>query len=684
MAFKNNSNSWEQAPMLRLLLPFVPGIILYDNIATALIGQKTLCFGMLFLATLLGLVVFLGLQKRAYPIASFIVSQLCLFILAISICYIHDDRNKKDWHGHFMAQNKTMTIARISANPIEKSKTIKYELDLLALADGQQHLKITGTAFLYIYKNDTTITIHLGDTILLPNQWTRISNTGNPFEFDYRKFCQRKNIFYQQFAAADQVCIYGHSDPEKSGLLNRTHLYCIQNIEHYVTDSNTRALLKAMLLGDENDIDPNVREAYSDTGIIHIVSVSGAHVALLFIAVSFILRGIKTKKYEWLKLVAALALIWFYVLLAGASTPALRAAIMFSIITFGHILQRDTNPLNQLITAAFILLLFEPMWLFTIGFQLSFLAVLSLIIFYESIIQLWQPRHKVLSFLAKSIAASIAAEILVAPLVAYYFHSFPPMFILANIFAALAMTVILGLGMLLLIFGKINFIAAGIASIVVFISRIFHSLIDLLQQINHPVFKTIYITGLTLLLLYCFLGSLSVFLFQKKKAALRIALLLLLIISLLSLQTSIQTNHQQKLIVFNDNSNAQIEFISGHQYHIIQGSEDLNYAVKNAHIGFCATKRSTQSIPQAIELNHQKILLLDSNIIIPKSFPVDILIVQSWSDKVDVAALKQSFSPAKIVITNNQTKRQMIQWAQQCAAEKIALHNTKADGAFLF
>jgi competence protein ComEC len=450
-----------------------------------------------------------------------------------------------------------------------------------------------------------------------------------------------------------------------------------------------------MLLGDERDIDPSLREAYSDTGIIHIISISGAHVGILFAAISALFGLINNKKIKWVQLWLSLGIVWFYVLMSGASTPALRAAIMFSIMAIGAASQQQANPLNQLLSAAFVLLLFNPMWLFTIGFQLSFIAVLSLIIFYPSLSSLLQASTPVAQlsskgifgycvlFVKNAIAASLAAEILVAPLVAYYFHSFPPMFIVANVLASLAMTIVLILGMLLLLFAPISPIAHALASILIFITQAFHRWISYLQQINLPLFKTIHLSALALVLMYIIVFGLTCFWLLKSKKGLWIGLFALFAFSIQHVYTSWQIAHQKGIIVYHQKGEALIESYKGRDFAIINGATTESFAQKKAHIGLHLKNEKTVAEKAACMIRGQKIVVLRSEDRLPDSFPIDILILASARPKVDVHKLHKIFRPKKIVLANNPKIYALKDWESQCAKHKIAVHNIQKDGAFI-
>ena len=681
---------WEQAPMMRFLAALLTGILMYDAFA-----PKDIAPSVILLGCSISFVLYVLLSlKNQHRLFSSIVGLFSVALMGFSICYGSDSRQRNDfWGKQLVAEQYSLVV--VSAEPITKNKTTKYEVAALKSIDSHQVKESVGKAFLYVLKSGKEQKFTLGDTLLLPNTWKPINNSGNPFELNYQQQCARKGIYFQQFMDQQKIRVYATKNNNSFSLIQRTHNYGIRSIQQNIKDSNTSALLKAMLLGDERDIDPSLREAYSDTGIIHIISISGAHVGILFAAISALFGLINNKKIKWVQLWLSLGIVWFYVLMSGASTPALRAAIMFSIMAIGAASQQQANPLNQLLSAAFVLLLFNPMWLFTIGFQLSFIAVLSLIIFYPSILSLLSSNtlkkksnsnrffEYCTHFLKNAIAASLAAEILVAPLVAYYFHSFPPMFIVANVLASLAMTIVLILGMLLLLFAPISPIAHALASILIFITQAFHRWISYLQQINLPLFKTIHLSALALVLMYIIVFGLTCFWLLKSKKGLWIGLFALLAFSIQHVYTSWQIAHQKGIIVYHQKGEALIESYKGRDFAIINGATTESFAQKKAHIGLHLKNEKTVAEKAACMIRGQKIVVLRSEDRLPDSFPIDILILASARPKVDVHKLHKIFRPKKIVLANNPKIYALKDWESQCAKHKIAVHNIQKDGAFI-
>ena len=677
-SLKTHTSIWERYPIIKVLLPFILGIIIADHVDYRM-GNNSIWIAVLLV--FISLFTHILCKKASW---CSLINRACILLaftfLGIYISAARNVRQQANYMGHLKDSN-ALIAGKITEPIKETENTYKISLSCLSYYTPKLQKTICGKAFVYVFKKGNTLKLQVGDTILVPNHWQTIRNTGNPFSFDYAQYCARKNIYLQQIIHAEQIIPYNKK--QQVDWLQQLQQYCVHNIEQHIHDNNTSALLKAMLLGDERELDPQLRQAYADTGIIHIISISGAHVAILFALINLALSWIKQQRFTIIKYLLGLSFVWLYVLLAGAATPALRAAILFSIISLGTILKQERNPLNELLSAAMLMLLFEPMWLFQIGFQLSFLAVLSLLLFYQPIVGYWQVKNRLGLWLWKSSATSIAAEILIAPLVAFYFHSFPPMFLIANLIAGLSMSIILILGLILMIMGKIVFIGKPVGFLITCGVQAFHKTINLLQTLNISAFQRIYLSFGGLLLLYLFIVFVAQWLLQKHKKSLGFALMSLCLLSVLVLHRAWNIAQQERLIVYNSGKKTQCEVLRGFYYAVITGNSQEDDASRNAHIGFGTHHRIIQQQNNFI-LNKKSVCIIDSTMALPKAWTSDLLVISTMSKSNKASILLPHFSTKKIVLGNGLSNFQIKQWQDACAVAHIPVHNVKQDGAFVF
>ncbi len=207
----------------------------------------------------------------------------------------------------------------------------------------------------------------------------------------------------------------------------------------------------ALLLGNKAGIDPEVLDSFSNTGAMHVLAVSGLHVGIILIIFQTVLGFFSKWISKKQAIIFSVVLIWGFGLLSGASPSVIRAVVMFSILTLGQLLSRKNNGMNNLLLSAVVLLMYDPFYLFDIGFQLSYVALIGIFLFQNPVYQLIHVKPKWLDWLWKGSAIGIAATIATTPFMLYWFHQFPNYFLLSNIVVMLLGFVVL-LFLIILVF----------------------------------------------------------------------------------------------------------------------------------------------------------------------------------------------------------------------------------------
>ncbi len=679
----NKAYFWEKAPFFRILLPFAAGILCYDIWQPSM---NWLSYAVIACAVfLLFAIVFTKKNNSFRSVIPFSLLNIFLFFGAVLVSYFTDVRHNKTWFGNSINNNGTY-LARITDIPSEKEHSWKLPVALInSIQDGKVSVA-SGNAFLYVYKDRFPMQLHKGDSILLPAKWQPVHNSGNPFEFDYAGYCRQNNLFYQQSCSVNDIRLYAANDPDAAPLIEKSHDWCMLQLDKYITDPKTKGLIQAMLLGDEVNLDEDLRQSYAETGIIHIIAISGGNVTIFFVVISFLLWWLNDRKHLWVKYAVALPLVWFYVLMAGAPPSAVRAAVMFSLLAFSLMLQKNNNSLNTLFATAFLLLCAQPMWLFSVGFQLSFVAVLSLILFYKPVYKWFSPVHKVARWLWSGIAASIAAEVLTAPLVIYYFHNFPLLFIVANVAAFLFMEVVLIFSMLIIAWSFAPVAAKFIGLCTTWLVTIFDKIVTWLQSMNPKSFHFLMITGVEMFLLYITISGVVLFLMKKQKPALFMGLGAACLLLFSFCNDEWVRLHQHRLVAYNTGKANHIELIKGSSYAVLNTDtgtgKKIEYAVKPAHIGWRAWKKDTIAANEIYDVNGKTVLLLNEEINTDSHFPVDYLII-NYTGKPGPLKLQKIFSPSMIIIGNNYTRKQQDKFMREGANAGIPVHAIGKDGAFV-
>ena len=320
----------------------------------------------------------------------------------------------------------------------------------------------TTRAKLLVSSKDTSLRLQIGQRVFLRGYLSRPPGRRNPGEFDYRAYLARRNIsalFYLKRGEPVKVLSEGHGKFFQTGLIASLRRMFSYQITHHLGQTEEAFLLKGLLLGQRGQIDPEIQQRFARTGVIHVLAVSGLHVGfilLLLMGIFSLLRMPETPR----TVVVILALI-VYAILTGGKPPVVRAVLMAAIILLGYLLQRRAAVLNSLAVAALILLMVNPFMLFDAGFQLSFLAVLGIVLFYSRILNFFQfvPRNRLQRFVSTRLLplliVSFAAQLGTLPLTLYYFHRLPTYSLLANLVVVPLVFVIVALGFALIILGPV-------------------------------------------------------------------------------------------------------------------------------------------------------------------------------------------------------------------------------------
>jgi competence protein ComEC len=293
------------------------------------------------------------------------------------------------------------------------------------------------------------------------------------------------------------------------------------------------AVASTLILGYKADLSNDVLQAYSKTGTIHVLSVSGAHVAIVFILLEFLFGFLNRFKYgRTIKAVIIITLIWYYALLSGFSPAVCRAAVMISMVIVGKTYSRTINTLNILAVSAFFLLLYNPLFITDVGFQLSYLAVSGLIIFQPVLYKLFRFKNKWADKLWLLCSVSLAAQVITFPLSAFYFHQFPVYFLVSNLFIIIPSTVIMYSGIAYLIFGSIPFLGRILGFILEKSILFMDKVLAIIEHAPWSGISKIWITPIEYLLLYVIIIGAFYFLYNRKTWLLQLSLTALLLLTI--------------------------------------------------------------------------------------------------------------------------------------------------------
>lgn len=668
----------DKYPFLLILIACIGGILAYQYIPNA---YTWVLLGTVLLLIFTVIVTLLH-QYKHYILYS---SLFCFSGLCYIVSYFQDSTSNHNWYGTEM-DHSALLFGTINSAAKETEKTFQYEVAIDSLLVGDSIKTKTGKILLYIYKDENLKNLEIGNSIAIPNKLIIINNSGNPHSFDYKKFLARSNIYHQCFLPNDEIILLKDTKQSKNFVQNLKK-FLSNSLDKNVADNDTKQLLKASLLNERIHLSDELWESYSKTGIVHIIAISGMHISLLFGIIIFIFRLIRHKKYIWITYAIAIPIVWLYIIITDLPASAVRAGLMFSITALSIFIQKPQQSLNTLFATATIMLLVHPTWLYDIGMQLSFLCMLSIILFYQPIFQLLSSPSVVLNLIAKSFAMSVAVQVLTAPIAMYYFNQFPIFTFIANIPAAVYSTFLLLCGLAIFVLEGVGLPASFIGIIASSITKYFNLFIDFLAVLTPKNFQTISIDGLDMILIIIISISIVNLFIKKSIVHFQAALVGILLFTISNIITLYFNSNYSNFIVYNITQKSYQLHIAAAHYNLIQcdslSPKQFKWNVLPSLMRANANKPQT-SKETFIRINNTNIMVLGKNTYAFTStipFPLDVVVLND--DNFNQIAAIINYLPAKLYVLDSSFKRWQFKKVEHILSnQNLAFHNVQTMGAW--
>ncbi|MEK0414094.1 MAG: hypothetical protein RL070_1582 [Bacteroidota bacterium] len=548
---------WHQAPFTRLLFPVVTGIVtcyylLHGIFTNAQINNTVYVAASLSFAGLLGTNRLSNFKKYRYHFIQGIFLQIVFVSLGVGV--MQKNLQARDEETSLLAafKNGTVYIMRI-IEPLQlKNKTYKTVAIIESIGSAQHEIKTIIKIIVHVAVDSSNTLIPVltaGSYIATTIPPKPVPDTHNPGGFHYKEWLFRNEITHQLYLAKGTWTIL----PSKK---SKQYLQVLQQkiskrLQQNITGQQEKAVAAALLIGYKQDIDSNLMKAYSNTGVIHVIAISGLHLGLIYGLLLGIFSCIPNSTIrKWTAPPIMLLVLWSFALLTGAGPSIVRAAVMFSFIIIASVVKQNSSILNALAASAFFLLLLHPFYLWDIGFQLSYAAVLSIVLYQKNIFDSLYFKYKWLQACWQLNALTISAQILTLPLVVYHFHQFPNYLLLSNFIVVPLSSIILYGCLLLLPFGNIAYLGKALSLVT---SLLITSMNWIIQKMNAFPFATtgnLYINTAEVILFFIIIVSVTLFIQTKKNRWCFYGLTALLIGSSIHSLNHIQEKSQTTLTVW--------------------------------------------------------------------------------------------------------------------------------------
>ncbi|WP_410878342.1 ComEC/Rec2 family competence protein [Myroides sp. DW712] len=411
----------------------------------------------------------------------------------------------QDTHASYTTKLVDQHPYEVNYRVIQRHKKTKVGSSYVVVVEAVDEVQTQGKALLLV----TDSVREIGSRFRAIGKFRSFPTAVNPGQFDYRLFMERKHIAKQ---------LWVQQEIEVPGT-NNLYVWLMKGratLQHQI-EANTalsrssKALLNALLLGDKSQMEEQTVATFQQLGLMHILAISGLHIGIIALAVTGLTSFLK-RQY---RLLVLLLFLWIFAFMAGFSPSVFRTVLMCTLLMLSQFIQRNQIIGERIGLALFLSLLFEPNWLFDVGFQLSYVAVLGLV-FGMPLFRSWYTKSRVVNYGLGLLYVSFVAQLSVLPLQLYYFHSFSWSFLGSNLLIIPLITLLILSGFCLLCVGWISsVIAMGLGWLIEQMVRVAFIVLQGLEGINVSV-NTAYIAKETAIILFILSWGFALFWYQPR------------------------------------------------------------------------------------------------------------------------------------------------------------------------
>lgn len=593
-------------------------------------------------------------------------------------------------------------VIKATKNVVEKAKSFKLEAEVITLFENGKERTINGKVILYLQKDSISSAIKYGDVLMVNVALQQLREAQNPAQFNYKQFLLFHQITRQAYVPSKSFTVTGINK-------GNTALKWIYNFRDFLLsifqkhglEGREFAVGAALILGYTDELDPEIMRAYAGSGALHVLSVSGLHVGIMYVVVAWLLSFLdKIKRGNIIKAILLLAFLAFYAMITGLSPSVLRSSVMFGFIVIAKSLNYHTNIYNTLAVSAISLLIYDPYLVMQVGFQLSYLAVIGIVAFQPLLVDLWEPKTKLMSWAWEITCVSITAQIATAPLGFLYFHQFPAYFMISNLIVIPVSTGILYAGLITLLSAFIPQLCDYLTLLLKWMIIVLNKSVEITESLPYSILGGIDISITETWMLYFIVVSFFVFITQRNIRGLYVSLIALLIISVTQLIETIEQNSQQKFIVYNVAESSVYDVIQGTQNYfyaplsLINDKEKMLFniehnwwknGINNQHVIPLDTVNSDHGIFY-FSFGEKKILaitnLYNSEINYTQKLKSDFVIL-SKNSEIQIEQIVDYFNPELIIFDSSNSYKTCKKWAAICKKSGVKFYDVAQEGAFI-
>jgi len=592
------------------------------------------------------------------------------------------DLNKNHFSHVIVADQFLMLELKISEILKQDLYHKKYIAEIISIEDQQ----VFGKVLLYIKKDSTPASFTIDDHLVVLTKTYSIKPALNPYQFDYSRYMKYLGIYHQIKISEFEILKRNKGMPSLRGHAERIRNNIIENVRSYSNDENEFSIFLALVLGQRKEINGTMYDRYAKAGAIHILAVSGLHVGMIYLLLVLLLKPVNKFPYSKIVIPVFMVLIlWGYATITGLSPSVIRSVTMFSLFVLAKNINRTTNSMNTLFLSYFILLLIHPLWLFQVGFQLSYLAVFFILWIQPKLYSYYRPRFYIDRLLWGIITVSISAQIGVVPLSLYYFHQFPGLFLITNVVILPFLSILLFGGILIILLALLNCLPKLLANSYWHLIELLNDFINWISSLENFIVNDIHSSIEKTL--FGYLMMISVILLWKKfnfQRTIFSIVCIFLFIGVFFLEKYEYSKNE--MVIFHKYRQTYVGLKRSKKFTLLKSV--LNDTLYKDQL-IRSYLRSTMSINYSEEIlpnvfsNQNKLILVpDSLGNYPRYIDPDLLLLTN-NPKLNLNRLIDEIEPKLIIADGNNYRSNIERWKSTTEERAIPFYYTGEKGAFI-
>ncbi|WP_340077695.1 ComEC/Rec2 family competence protein [Leptobacterium sp. I13] len=644
------------------------------------ISWESILISFIFSLVLLAILFIYADKKLKQGYLFGIIAFLTTFQVGVLTITFHQQKNHQNHYTKKLNTNNPY-YAQLSIKKVLKDNDFYERYEAYIQKIDKQNA--SGTLLVNIKKDSVSLPLTVGDVITSWVLFREIKPPLNPSLFNYKEYLRRNHIYHQLYLDKDAIVLAKKSNSS----IHRMAANWRKNINTALIlnefKSNELSIINALLLGQRTTIDEDIYTNYINAGAVHILAVSGLHVGIVLLVLNFLFNPLARFKYgKTVKLVLVISLLWLFALVAGLSPSVVRSVTMFSFVSLGMHHRKPTNIYNTLFVSMFILLLIKPEFLFDVGFQLSYAAVLSIVWIQPQLYRLWLPKYMIPNYFWKLLTVTLAAQIGVLPISLFYFHQFPGLFFISNLVIIPFIGLILSIGVIVVLLALMNLLPSFLVTFYSFLLNAMNSFVKWVALQETFLFKNIFFDKSLFIVSYIMIISLVLLLKKQRPRQIVFFLTTFLLFQSVLIYHKYLTETTNAFIVFNNSKNTLLgQKISDE---LIVYTNDCITNVFNDYKVLNGIKNIRKDKNKNIyPIGNDILLQVDSFGVykIPHLRPKYVLLTQS--PKINLERLIHTIQPKVIIADASNYKNLKAQWKTTCLKEKLPFHDTSEKGVFI-